>query len=318
MNFWKELNKPFFILAPMDGVTDTVFRQIVADVGKPDVFLTEFVPVDALFSKGNERAIRTLKFTETERPIVAQIWGVDPDKFYKSARLISKMGFDGIDINMGCPDKSAIAKQACGALIQNPKLAQEIILATIKGAGGLPVSVKTRIGFINIETGKWVEVLLKTPISALTLHLRTVSEMSKVPAHWEEIGKAVGIRNKLKSDALIIGNGDVKSLNDAREKCEKYKIDGVMIGRGIFENVYLFNEKVDIKKVTPKQKISLLLKHLQLFKKTWGDSRHFELMKKFVKCYVNNFKGAVERRETLMKTRTLDELIKGTQKLLQS
>lgn len=317
MNFWEKLKRPIFILAPMDGVTDTVFRQIVAQVGKPDVFFTEFVPVDAIVSKAQMRVLeKSLRYTSVERPIVAQIWGSDPEKFYQAAKLLSKLKFDGIDVNMGCPDRSTIKKGACSALIKNPKLAQKIILATIKGANGLPVSVKTRIGFENIETEKWVETLLQTPISALSLHLRTVAEMSKVPAHWEEIEKAVSLRDKLKSKTLIIGNGDIKTLDEAKEKCNRYKIDGVMIGTGIFENVYLFNEKIDINKVTPKQKIDLLLKHLMLFKKTWEDSRHFEQMKKFVKCYVNNFKGASEKREILMKTKNLHELIDSAVEVL--
>lgn len=312
MNFWEKLKKPILILAPMEGVTDSVFRQIVASVGKPDVFFTEFVPVDALLSGGQKKVLSSLKFTQSERPIVTQIWGNDPAKFYQVAKMLSQMKFDGIDINMGCPDRNTIKKGACSALIRNPKLAKEIIDATIKGAKGLPVSVKTRIGFKEIETENWVTTLLQTPISALILHLRTVAEMSKVPAHWEEIAKAVRIRNKLKSKALIIGNGDVKTLQEAKDMCKKYRIDGVMIGRGIFENIWLFNNDIDIEKVTPQQKIELLIKHLKLFKKTWGDTKHFELMKKFVKCYVNNFKGAVEAREGLMKTRSLDELIQRT------
>lgn len=310
MNFWDKLKKPFFILAPMDGVTDTVFRQIVKSISNPDVLFTEFVPIDAILSKAQEKVIeKSLKFSESERPIVAQIWGNDPQKFYESAKIISKLGFDGIDINMGCPEKNVVKKGSCSALINNPKLAQEIILTTIKGANGLPVSVKTRIGFGVIDIENWVKVLLETPISALTLHLRTVSEMSKVPAHWEEIEKAVKIRNELKSKTLIIGNGDVKSLKDAKEKCKLYGINGIMIGTGIFENVYLFNEGVEPLKVTPRQKIELLLKHVKLFEKTFGDTRHFELMKKFVKCYVNNFDEASSKREILMNTKTLSELI---------
>ncbi len=326
MNFWQKLQKPVFILAPMEEVTDSVFRQIVAGVacpqsqqnglhggrGKPDVFFTEFVPVDALLSEGRERALRALKYTKIEKPIVAQIWGSDPEKFYRVAKMLSGMKFDGIDINMGCPDKNAVKKGACAALIKNPMLASEIIKATIKGANGLPVSVKTRIGFGKIDIENWVGFLLRAPIAALVLHLRTVPEMSKVPAHWEEIGKAVEIRNRLKSKTLIIGNGDVKTLKEARDKCEKYGLDGIMIGRGIFENIYLFNEEIDISKVTPKQKIGLLLKHLVLFKRTWSGEKHFAQMKKFVKCYVNNFDGAFACREKLMRTKTLDELIQET------
>lgn len=309
-SFWNKLEKPFFVLAPMDGVTDTVFRQIVKSVSSPDVLFTEFVAVDALLSTAQSKVIKkSLKFSEIERPIVAQIWGNDPQKFYESAKIISKLGFDGIDINMGCPEKSIVKRGCCSGLIKNPKLATEIILATIKGAGKIPVSVKTRIGFETIDIKNWVETLLKTPISALILHLRTTAEMSKVPAHWEEIEKAVKIRDELKSRALIVGNGDVKSLKEAKEKCRKYKIDGVMIGTGIFENIYIFNENIDPKRVTQKQKFELLLKHVKLFEKVFGDKKHFALMKKFVKCYINNFDGASEKREVLMKTKSLSELI---------
>lgn len=315
MNFWGRLQKPIFILAPMDGVTDTVFRQIVSSVGKPDVLFTEFVSVDALLSKGKGKALARLKFEESERPIVAQIWGSDPEKFYKAAQLLSEMKFDGIDINMGCPVKNTLTKGSCSALIKNQKLAKEIILATIDGGSGLPVSVKTRIGFHKIETKDWIKALLQTPIAALTLHLRTVSEMSGVPAHWDEIKKAIKIRDEMNSKTLIIGNGDIKTLKEARDKCKKYDIDGVMIGRGIFENIWLFNESIDIQKVTLREKLNLLTAHLELFKKTFGDNRHFEIMKKFVKCYVNNFRGATEDRNMLMRTKNLDELTLSVAKI---
>lgn len=309
MNFWEKLQKPIFILAPMDGITDTAFRQIVALVGKPGVFFTEFVPVDAILSKGNIEISKSLQYSEIEKPIVAQIWGSDPEKFYQVAKLLYKLGFDGIDINMGCPDRAPIKRGACSALIKNPKLAKEIILATIKGAGGLPVSVKTRIGFDSIDTKNWVEVLLQTPIAALTVHLRTVVEMSKVPAHWEEMKKITKVRKTVKSKAKILGNGDVKSLKEGRDKCNQFGIDGVMIGTGIFENVYLFNEKIDVNKIEPKQKIELLLKHIKLFEEIWRQDRHFELLKKFVKCYVSHFDGAKKHRDKLMKTKSLPELI---------
>ena len=315
MNFWKDLKKPIMILAPMYGVTDTCFRQIVASVGRPDIFFTEFTPVEGLLSPAKEKFLETLKFTGVERPIVAQIWGANPEKFYQAAKLISKLGFDGIDINMGCPEKNPVKTGSCAALIKNPELAKEIILATIKGGNGLPVSVKTRIGFGKIETEEWVRILLGTPITALTLHLRTAKEESQVPAHWEEMKKAVEVRRQLGSKALLIGNGDIKSLKEAEEKCQQFEIDGVMIGRGIFENVWFFNPNVDLKKITPKMKIDLLLKHLELFQKTYGNHRHFELMKKFVKCYVNNFKGATEARKKLMATKSLNELIEATTQL---
>jgi len=310
VNFWSKLKKPIFILAPMDGVTDTVFRQIIVSLGKPDVLMTEFVPVEAILSKAQDIVIeRSLKYTESERPIVAQIWGTDPDKFYQVAILLKKLKFDGIDINMGCPVPDIIKNGSCSALINNPDLAVQIINATIKGAGGLPVSIKTRIGFSKIQTETWVKTLLQTKITALTLHLRTAKEMSKVPAHWEEISKAVGIRNRLGSETLIIGNGDIKSLNEAKAMVKKYQIDGVMIGRAIFDNVYLFNPSVDMTKITPNERFSLLLKHLELYESIKGEGKHFEMMKKFVKCYIGNFDGATFYREKLMMAKTLSELM---------
>ena len=313
---WDKLAKPIFILAPMEGVTDTVFRQIIVSTGKPDVFFTEFVPVDAILSKGKPAIMQSLDYSEVERPIVAQIWGTDPEKFEKVAKMLVKMGFDGIDINMGCPVRDVVKTGACSALINTPELAKKIIMATIKGAShslsgnvDFPISVKTRIGFNEIQTEEWVKTLLSTNISALTLHLRTAKEQSVPVAHWEEIKKAVEIRNEMSSETLIIGNGDVKNLKEAKEKVEKYGIDGVMIGRGIFENIYLFNEAVDPESVTPAQKLELLLKHLELYKKIKGEGKHFQLMKKFVKCYINNFPGAADLRANLMESNSLDELI---------
>jgi len=319
MNFWEKLERPIFTLAPMDGVTDTVFRQIVNSVGRPTVFFTEFVSVDGLISEaGRKKTLERLSLNKDEKPVVAQIWGSNPEHFYQAAKIVASLGFDGIDINMGCPVKDVIKTGACSALINNPEGAKEIIKATIKGAGGLPVSVKTRIGFNTIDTENWVRFLLSLPIAALTLHLRTAKEMSKVPAHWDEISKAIKIREELGVKIPIFGNGDVKSLKEAKEKCLKYKIDGVMIGRGIFENVWIFNPDVDIEKVTPKEKLALLKKHLRLYNQTYGDGKHFALMKKFVKCYINNFNGASEIRENLMSSQTLEELIDKTNNLTLS
>lgn len=308
MNFWEKLSKPIMILAPMEDVTDTVFRQIVDSVGRPDVFFTEFTNIDALTSSGRQRVINRLQFSENERPIVAQIWGSDPNKFYKVAQELVEMKFDGIDINMGCPDKKVIKANACSALIKNPQLAKEIIQATVEGAKGLPVSVKTRIGFSEILTEQWIPELLETNITALTLHFRTVKEMSKVPAHWDQAKIAVDIRNQMKSKTLIIGNGDVKSLEEANQKTKEYGLDGIMVGRGIFENVWLFNKNVKLEDKTIKDRLELLFKHIELFDQTWRDTKNFAILKKFVKCYINGFPGASEMRVELMKTENLQEL----------
>lgn len=316
MNFWNDLKRPVLILAPMDDVTDTVFRQVVASVGRPDVFFTEFTSVDGLLSEGYKHVAGRLLFKKDEKPIVAQIWGNDPDKFFKAAQLIADMGFDGIDINMGCPTKDVVSVNACSALIKDPKRAKEIIKATMEGSKGLPVSVKTRIGFSTIDTENWVSQLLELPLAALTLHFRTRKEMSKVPAHWEEAKVAVAVKKRMNSNTLLIGNGDVKSLEEAHEKAMQYELDGSMVGRGIFENVWLFNPEVDIKDITIKDRLTLLLKHIDLFNTTWGTTKNFAILKKFVKCYLNGFDRASQMRVDLMASNSLEELRSKTQDLL--
>jgi tRNA-dihydrouridine synthase len=210
-NFWKDLKKPIFAQAPMEDVTDTVFRQMIIKCGRPDVFFTEFTNVDGMCSRGRDKVGKRLIFTPAERPIVAQIWGSKPENFLETAKLIKLKRFDGIDINMGCPEKSVVKKGLGGALIDNQPLAKEIILATKEGAGGLPLSIKTRIGVKNIQTEKWAEFLLGFNLDCLIIHGRTIAEMSESPTHWDEIGKVVKLRNSLKLKTLIIGNGDIKT-----------------------------------------------------------------------------------------------------------
>ncbi|MFH1170064.1 MAG: tRNA-dihydrouridine synthase [Candidatus Vogelbacteria bacterium] len=244
-NFWAKLSKPFFCLAPMANVTDAAFRRIIAKYGKADVMFTEFVSADGLcHPKGREKLLIDLIYSESERPIVAQLFTAHPEKMEEAARLIQKLGFDGLDINMGCPDR-AVEKQGAGAmLMKNPKLAQEIIQAAQTGAPKLPISVKTRLGYYRDEldppAGGWLSALLETDLAAITIHARTRKEMSKVPAHWEAITRAVKIRNDLKSQTLIIGNGDVADLAEARQRAEETSADGIMLGRAIFGNPWLF------------------------------------------------------------------------------
>ena len=303
-NIWNTLEKPFLVQAPMEDVTDTVFRQIIAKCGKPDVFFTEFTNVEGMCSRGRDKVGRRLIFTPVEKPIVAQIWGLDPSKFFETAKMVKDMGFDGIDINMGCPEKSVVKRGACAGLIHNPTLAKEIIEAVKKGAGDLPISVKTRIGIKEIETEVWIEFLLKQNLDALTVHGRTVKEMSDVPAHWDEIGKVVKLRDKLNVNTLIIGNGDIKSLDDALEKHKKYKVDGIMIGRGIFENLWIFDKKINPQNISSEAKLKLLIEHIKLFDKTWGSAsrrtKNFSLMKKFYKIYISSRPDASDLRMKLM------------------
>lgn len=318
-NFWTNLKKPILIQAPMEDVTDTVFRQIITKCGKlaspdgsrsgPDVFFTEFTNVEGMCSKGRDKVGKRFKFTEVERPIVAQIWGNNPKNYFEVAKLIKTMGFDGIDINMGCPEKSVIKKGSCAALINNHLLAKEIILATREGAGGLPIGVKTRIGIKEIKTEEWASFLLGFSLDALVVHGRTVAEMSDVPAHWDEIGKVVKLRDDMKVKTLIIGNGDVKDLNGAMEKYKKYKVDGVMIGRGIFDNPWLFNKNIDPTKISYQEKLELLIEHITLFDKTWGRTKNFSIMKKFYKIYVSGMPDANIFRNKLMELNSAQETL---------
>jgi len=309
-NIWRSLKIPFTALAPMEDVTDTVFRQIVAKYGKPDIFFTEFASTDGLLSEGYEKIIPRFKFSKKEKPLIAQIWGSDPEKFYVVAKMISKMGFDGIDINMGCPDKNVVKKGAGGGLILNNILAKQIVDETRKGAPNLPISIKTRIGLRSIVTEEWISFLLTLELDALTIHGRTVKELSKVPAHWDEIAKCVILRDKISPKTLIIGNGDVMSLEQAQAYAKKYGVDGVMIGRGIFNNLWVFNPKVNEEEITPEMKTKALIDHIKLFEKTWKDKKNYDILKKFYKAYISGFPEAKQLRVKLMETNSAKEALK--------
>ncbi|MDO8452307.1 MAG: tRNA-dihydrouridine synthase [bacterium] len=304
-NFWTTLEKPFFVLAPMDDVTDVVFRQIVMKTARPDVFITEFTSCDGLFSPGRDVLMRRFKIAKGENPVVAQIWGINPETYFKTAKLVRELGFDGVDINMGCPDRNVVRSGACSALINNPTLAKEVVLATVEGAQGIPVSVKTRLGFRGIQTEEWIGFLLSLPIAALTIHGRTAKQMSKVPANWEEIGRVVDLRNQINRDILIIGNGDVKDRKDGEEKAKQYGVDGIMIGRGIFKDIFAFaKEKPE---VSHEFMLKLMLEHVELFEATWGEEKNFHILKKFFKIYVGDFRGANLLRTSLMESKSYRE-----------
>ena len=282
----------------MADVTDWAFRQIVAECGKPDVFYTEFISCDGLCSQGRDRLMKHLYFTENERPIVAQFFGAKPEHFFQCAKLSKELGFDGVDINMGCPDRKVVKQGAGAALIQNPSLAQEIIAASKEGAGSLPVSVKTRLGFDAIETDKWIPKLLETDLAAITIHGRTKKELSLVPAHWEEIGKVADMAEG--TETLIIGNGDVENLEEAESKIKMYGLDGVMVGRGIFKNPWFFNPNHSLRDETPLTRIMLLRKHVGFFTQLWGEEKNFAQLKRFFKIYIQGWEGAKELRIDLM------------------
>jgi len=254
MSFWKKLKKPFFVLAPMADVTDAPFRRMIAKysahtrkdgaIGGPDVMWTEFVSADGLMRatpEGKEKLMKDLIYSEEERPIVAQLFTSHPEYMEQAAALCRELGFDGIDINMGCPDRS-IERQGCGsAMIKNPESAKAVIEAAKRGAKELPVSVKTRLGYNNDQLEQWLPYLLACEPAAITIHARTRKEMSKVPARWERVKRAVEIRDQMGKDTLILGNGDALSLEDAKAKAEETGADGVMLGRAIFGNPWLFH-----------------------------------------------------------------------------
>lgn len=316
--FWSQLNKPILALAPMADVTDNAFRQMFARYGKPDVMFTEFVSTDGLNSPGRKNLSRELQYTENQRPIVAQIWGNKPENFFESAKLIVEMGFDGIDVNFGCPQPKEMKQGTCAALISKPKLALEILDATMLGAGTLPVSVKTRIGVKKIETENWINTLLKANLAAITLHARTAKEMSAVPAHWDEIKKAVQLRDKNGRPTLILGNGDIKNLEQAKLRIKQTGADGVMIGRGAFGTPWFFaphymhKQKAGIRRspeldrhgsndFSVKRRLEIMAEHAELFEKVFDPPKNFAIMRKHFKAYCSGFAGANTLRANLMK-----------------
>ena len=326
--FWGKLKKPFFIMAPMADVTDAAFRRLIAKYsnhgkleGGPDVFYTEFVSCDGLCSKGREALLADFKYSKEEHPIVAQIFGSNPEHFQECAALIKELGFDGIDINMGCPDKSVEKQYAGAALIKTPKLARELIRAAQEGGGGLPVSVKTRVGYNKVILDEWLPEILAEEPAMVTIHARTRKEMSLVPARWEHVARAVAIAREFaeKHDTertLIVGNGDVKDLSDAKEKARETGADGVMLGRAIFGNPFLFSGSP--REVSVSQRLGVMIEHTHLFEKLLGGIKNFAIMKKHYKAYVTGFQGAKELRAKLMDAKNADDVEKITKQFLNS
>ena len=320
-NFWKKLEKPIMAIAPMANVTDAAFRQMLLKYGRPDVFFTEFVSVEGLISKGKERLLVDLWYNKKEHPIVAQIFGAKPEKFEKAAKIIRELGFDGIDINMGCPDKD-IEKQGAGAaLIKNPELAKQIIRATKKGAGDLPVSVKTRIGYSKNQIKEWIPILLKENLAALTVHLRTKKEGYNVAAHWELASEIAALRDYCAPETIILGNGDINTLDEAREKIKKSGLDGVMVGRGVLVNPWLFSKQTPL----IQERLKCMIKHAELFEKMYktncdknNDSlKSFNTIKKYFKAYASGFDNAKDLRVLLMESKNSLEVKKIAEKFIK-
>jgi len=290
----------------MDDVTDVVFRQLVAEIAPPDVFVTEFVSVDGLQSPGREATMERLRIAPGQpNNLIVQIWGNNPELYYKTARDVADMGFAGIDINLGCPERGIVARGCCAGLIgQNDKVA-EILAAVRAGAPNLPLSVKTRLGIREIVTQDWATFLLGQDLAALTIHGRTAREMSKVPAHWDEIAKVVKLRDKLAPGTKIIGNGDIESRQQGLDLAAQTGVDGLMVGRGIFHDPFIFDPAASTRE--PEAMIAVLLRHLDLYEQ-WGSGKSFQTLKKFFKIYVSSWPGAAELRARLMEAGTPDEV----------
>lgn len=307
-NFWQELPKPFFVLAPMEAVTDVVFRHVVEAAGGPDVYFSEFTNSSSYFSeKGRASTRGRLAFTEDEQPMVAQIWGTNPEHFEFMARSLAEQGYAGIDINMGCPAKDVVKTGGGSGMIRDPKRAAEVIAATKKA--GLPVSVKTRLGDIKTEEWMaWLTHLLKQDIVNLTIHLRTRKEMSKVPAHFELIHDIKKLRDEIAPQTLLTINGDIRDREHGLELVKEYGVDGIMIGRGVFTDPYAFSKEK--REHSREELLGLLEMQLDLFDKYSKElePRKFDPLKRFFKIYVRNFDGASELRDKLMHTKTTEEV----------
>ncbi|GEK36751.1 tRNA dihydrouridine synthase [Enterococcus thailandicus] len=306
-NFWAELPKPFFILAPMEDVTDVVFRHVVQAAGAPDVFFTEFTNSDSYCHPDGRQSVRgRLTFTEDEQPMVAHIWGDKPEFFREMSLGLAEMGFKGIDLNMGCPVPNVAGHGKGSGLILRPEVAAELIEAA--KAGGLPVSVKTRLGYKDIaEMENWLSHVLAQDIANLSIHLRTREEMSKVDAHWDLIPQVLAIRDRVAPQTLITINGDIPDRQTGLQLAEKYGVDGVMIGRGIFKNPYAFEKEP--RAHSSKELLDLL--HLQLdLQDQYAElvPRSIVGLHRFFKIYVKGFPGAGDLRARLMNTKTTDEV----------
>ena len=327
-NFWIKNSAPLFALAPMEDVTDTVFREIVMSVAAPErlhIIYTEFTNVDGMNHPiGRERVGERLIVNDSEVnwsqklniKLVAQVWGKDPEIFHKVVKEISDDGrFDGIDINMGCPVRNVVKNGCCSALIGIPELAREIVFAT-KEATDLPVSVKTRTGLSKHVTESWMESLLGTKPAAIILHGRTQKQQSEGMADWEQIGLGAQIRNEQSPSTAFLGNGDVMTYDEGLEKCRKYKLDGVMIGRGIFQNPWFFAAD-DLHERNLDERISLLVRHAELYQRTWEGKKNFNILKRFFKIYASNFSGASTLRQALMQTNNLEDVQQVIAKFLR-
>ena len=307
-NFWRDLPRPFFILAPMEDVTNVVFRHVIAEAGKPDVFFTEFTNTESYCHPEGILSVRgRLTFTPDEQPMVAHIWGNKPEFFREMSIAMAEQGFKGVDINMGCPVPNVAAKGKGSGLIRYPDNAAELIQAA--KAGGIPVSVKTRLGYTSVDEWRgWLTHLFEQDIANLSIHLRTKKEMSAVDAHWELIPEIKKLRDEIAPNTLLTINGDIPDRQTGLELATKYGVDGVMIGRGVFKNPFAFEKEP--REHSSKELIDLLRLQLDLHDlySTEEEPIAFKPLRRFFKIYVRDFAGAGELRNQLMYTESTDEV----------
>ena len=291
----------------MEAVTDVVFRHVVTHAARPDVYFTEFTNATGWVAAGDRAIGGRLVKTDDESPIIAQLWGADPISMEKMAIHCATLGYDGIDINMGCPDSSAVKSGGGSGMIRTPELAADMITAAKKS--GLPVSVKTRLGYSRVDEWQdWLTHILKQDVVNLTIHLRTKKEMSKVEAHFELIPDIKKLRDEVAPHTLLTINGDIRDRQHGEELVREHGVDGVMIGRGIFHNPYAF--AAEPRSHTREELIGLLRLQLDLHDKYSAEfePRKFEPLKRFFKIYIRDFEGASELRDTLMHTKSTQEV----------
>jgi nifR3 family TIM-barrel protein len=302
--FWGKLKKPISALAPMAGVTDVAFRRLLAEVGAPDVIWTEMISLAGIIARGEEPFETQMRFSASEHPVVFQFFGSNTREFTLCGKIAKERGADGIDINMGCPDK-AVEKQGAGAtIIKSPSLAREIIMATMDNAEGLPVSVKTRLGYANInEVEKWFTAIAETKPAAISIHGRTRAERRKGKADWDQIKKTGEIIKSISPKTLVLGNGDIKSKKEGEELTKKAEIDGYMVGRALIGNAWFFSGE----KATKEKRIKGAVRHLELFEELLAEEESFEMMKKHLAGYANGFIGAKRLRTKLMTATSVEE-----------
>lgn len=314
--FWSALPRPFFVLAPLADVTDAAFRRVISRYGKPHVIWTEFTSADGLCGMYHEPLWCNLIYSDIERPIVAQLWSANPDAIAQAAEQVVRLGFDGIDINMGCPDRKVERRGAGAALCQRPELAQDLIRAAQRGAGPLPVSVKIRLGYDRDELDTWLPALLEMQPAAITIHARTRREMSEVPAHWDAVARAVRIRQTLGSSTLLIGNGDVQTIAEARARAEDTGVDGVMLGRAIFGNPWLFHPSMTRDALPDAERLRVMVEHTQLFETLLGETKSMDRMKKHYKAYLVGIEKADVLLPKLMASQSAAEVAAATQPMM--